>query len=189
MLINIIYFFIIKIYLIIVKIVILFENLYKFIEKKYNIYFIGEYNKILIIKNDRIKNIINLNDFKKNNINCDFFVNKILLENKYIYLLNILPNCDVYNNLICNFKFNLVEIKIDDKIYDITNLLINYYIESNKLFDDIFIKWLNIKHKINLIDKNYKIKIIDNELNYIELEKNSYIELKKNDYIQILNNC
>jgi len=48
------------------------------------------------------------------------------------------------------------------------------------LFDKNFIIWLQY-NEFN-IDKDYKINIIDNNINTIELDKNKYIKLSDNSY-------
>lgn len=121
---------------------------------------------------------------------------KLILEdnNNYFFIheinyldINFFSNNKLLNNdslKKTNFTFILVEIiNSEDKI-DITNFLNNttncYYLENNNLFDKNFIFWLQYN---NLdIKENYKINIIDNNINTIELDKTKYIKLLSDSY-------
>jgi hypothetical protein len=60
----------------------------------------------------------------------------------------------------------------------------NIYLKNNILFDNLFIKWyLFTKKNIKLKDTDdYSIHFIDNNMDFVELQKNKYIILDKDNY-------
>ena len=86
-----------------------------------------------------------------------------------------------------NFMCCQLSIKLNnDKLFTRTLVINDFFVNSNKILDDCFVKWYCNKHfstEINLSDvKNYKINIIDNEINEIELSPNEFIVINKNSY-------
>jgi hypothetical protein len=188
--INIIYVFY-KIYDILLTIYIILINklnyLYSSIDKKLykskNFVYIFNDNKFISKENyDSFIKIYDLKKIMNEENNKYFFIHEI----NYLEI-NFLSNNRFLNNdslIKTNFTFILVEIINSKNTIDITNFLNNtincYYLQDNILFDKNFIIWLQY-NEFN-IEKDYKINIIDNNINTIELDKNKYIKLSNNSY-------
>jgi hypothetical protein len=139
--------------------------------------------------NDYFKN----NELEKNNTdNCygyNFFIQN--------YPDNNLVNRQIFykdsNNPInesSDIKFILVEFNFRDKSHkiDLKTDIFNYYLVGNKFTKDFFIYYIKKHYNINETinnDEKCSIKIIDHNVNQIELEftdKNESILLEKNGY-------
>lgn len=164
-----------------------FSNYYNIINKKFckpkNLVYIF-YNKKLIAKEnyDSFNKMLDLKKLILEDNNNYFLIHEI----NYLDI-NFFSNNKLLNNNSLkktNFTFILVEIINSKNKIDITNILNNnsncYYLENNNLFDKNFIFWLQYN---NLdIEENYKINIIDNNINTIELDKTKYIKLLSDSY-------
>ena len=185
----------IEIYLYLVRIFVWFNNIFEKILLFINSYIISEDNSnTLLIKDSKIIqkfNIYNLNNDKINiQYNYDYLVYKYICEDKIFTSLLVKMDNFILELTPCSFEFLLVIIKVDEKTYDITNILNNknnyYYIVNNNLFDSIFMDWLFINHLKNKFTK-YNIVLLDNNTNEKTIDEKQHIKLSKNDY-QIINN-
>jgi len=166
-------------------------------------YIIITYN--YIVKILKIFNIFNYNNNKIIN-NVFFIKNNILVEQNnihkiystivydfnydyVIYKNNILTTI-VYNIdnlkqnttlLPCTYQFIYINIHINDKSIDITNILNKFYVIDNIIFNDIFMKWL-LEYKLNIMLDKYKIIILDNNFKEIMINNKQYIKLNNKNY-------
>ena len=188
--INIIYVFykiydmLLTIYIILInKLNYLYSSIDKKLYKSKNFVYIFNDNKFISKENyDSFIKIYDLKKIMNEENNKYFFIHEI----NYLEI-NFLSNNRFLNNdslIKTNFTFILVEIINSKNTIDITNFLNNtincYYLQDNILFDKNFIIWLQY-NEFN-IEKDYKINIIDNNINTIELDKNKYIKLSNNSY-------
>jgi hypothetical protein len=95
---------------------------------------------------------------------------------------------ETYNYKLSDIKFILVELIVKEKKYkiDLLTKTQNFYIIDNILDKNFFLYYLkNIhKDKIDLIENEFKVKIIDHNVNVVEInfqDKNSII-LGEKDY-------
>jgi len=95
--------------------------------------------------------------------------------------------CLIYDNIserneddefvIVDKPFLQVELEQNEKKKEIHEHLHYFFLKGNKLFDKNFLKWyLKYWYQIDLED-NYKINIIDHEINIINLDPTQYIIL------------
>tara|TARA_B100001093_G_scaffold519868_1_gene611009 strand:- start:2136 stop:2723 length:588 start_codon:yes stop_codon:yes gene_type:complete len=185
----------IEIYLYLVRIFVWFNNIFQKI-----LLFINSYNiskddsNTLVIKDSKIIqkfNVYNLNNDKINILyNYHYLVYKYICEDKILTSLFVKMDNLILELTPCNFEFLLVIIKVDEKTYDITNILNNknnyYYIVNNNLFDSIFMDWLFVNHIKNKFIA-YNIVLLDNNTNEKTINEKQHIKLNKNDY-EIVNN-
>ena len=118
---------------------------------------------------------------RKKTISLDGFkANEFFKDNIIYYKINeneselITPNYFIS----CFIKMNNkdYELKLDDR-----NM--NFFVSGNKILDYNFVKWLfGIKYDISKFDDDYKITILDNNVNEIELTKLNYIILDNSRY-------
>lgn len=88
-------------------------------------------------------------------------------------------------NLPCKIEkpFMQVEITQHEQTFIIDKGLSDLYYNGNKIFDEIFLKWFLDHYKYDFIlDDNYIIKIMDNNINFIELSKEDYIILTEDGF-------
>lgn len=184
-----------------INLFILLNNIY-FLLVKFYTYFLFYSNKLYnkIKKNKRTHNLFYVKsyiEFDDSNVifDYDFIIYKYLLDdlltynlftkthfnniNKKIFLLNYQPE-------LTEYKFILVKLFHDNKEYDITNIIKNknnyFYIENNKLFDKFFMEWF-CKRFLNIdYDSSMYIELYDNLMNKHQIYSNNYIILKKNNF-------
>jgi hypothetical protein len=87
--------------------------------------------------------------------------------------------------IISNIKFIDVRVSYNDKDYNIAfSSEYNYYIVGNVLFDKAFIKWhLNTYHLVVIDDDDdYICNILDNSVNFIQIDSSAHIVIGLNDY-------
>lgn len=94
---------------------------------------------------------------------------------------------ELKNNIVIEKSkkpFIQVELKVDDKTVDLQKYLQQYYLVGNKILDKEFLKWIISENRINDINveaienDNYKINIIDKDVEMFELSNNQYILIK-----------
>ena len=79
--------------------------------------------------------------------------------------------------------FLQIEIEQGGKNTDIQENLDFFFLEKNKILDKTFLEWyLKFFYDCDLND-DYKLHIIDNNVNVITLDNKQYIMLEKNNYI------
>ena len=85
----------------------------------------------------------------------------------------------------CVRHFLQVECVIGKEKYDIHEHISKYYVTNNMIMDEIFMRYF-MKHWYDVeLDEDYKLKIIDKNVNLLTLEKNQKILLGKDDYIKL----
>lgn len=181
------------------------KNLY-YNDEKYiddNFYFNDENNIYELNKKNKDFNTINLENY-------EFMIDTLCFNNKnYLYFyynlkkkdfLLFLINYHYKNNYkyalqkISNIKFLSIILCIDslDEELDITDILDNkgnsFYQVQNKILFKNFIIWLLCKYfpdKNIFLNKDikYKIKIIDNNVNFIEINENQSITIFMDTYL------
>jgi len=88
----------------------------------------------------------------------------------------------------CVRHFLQVECVMGKEKYDIHEHISKYYITNNMIMDEIFMRYF-MKHWYDVeLDEDYKLKIIDKNVNLLTLEKNQKILLGKDDYIKLKTN-
>lgn len=183
------------------KVIILLNNIYYLLIKFYT-YFLFYSNRLYnkFKKNKKIQNLIYVKSYIEFDINnvifdYDFIIYKYLLDdiltynlfkkthfnniNKEIFLSNYKPQ-------LTEYKFILVKLFYNNKVYDITNIIKNknyyFYVVNNKLFDKIFMEWF-CKRFLNIdYDSSMYIELYDNLINKHQIYSNNYIILKKNNF-------
>jgi hypothetical protein len=190
------------------KSLIFIENavtMYTIIEIKFNIfynwliktnlmiYFYSLYTKYMIheiemIMDNRIIYSTNKNElYLYNEDNMDFFI----YIDKYTYPMNKLicrKKIDYDENYgICSFKFQMIHVKITDNecyLIDLSNKKENYYLVSN-VIDKFVICYLLYKQYCILKNGytiSYKLDLIDDKMDFINLNENDIIVLDVNNY-------
>lgn len=170
-----------------------FPTLIKRTEPESKVKFIHDGNEIVTYSmHDFIKNK------EKININYDFILYEIPIEKKdkyekyekyvlrYESLTDIVPV--EYNSLKC-FELNMIQINLNEKLYNIDFGCTQYIMNGNILLDRSFLKWhLNNQYGIILEkEDHYSITFIDHNMNYITLPDYCYLLIKKTTY-DIVNN-
>ena len=161
-------------------------------------------NKIL---SEKIINMLVLIDENGNKINkYQFFKNNIEFiklgckEHNYsgLFLMDTNVETTCVNNVfytsfptsfdykVSKIRFILIDLEYENKIYRINliNNKYNYYIVNNclnKMFFKYYIKNV-LKTQINTDTFDYKLSIIDNNVNIITLLPNQYILILEDDY-------
>ena len=167
--------------------IIKFTNFYNIINKKFckpiNLVYIFDNRKLIAKeKYNSFNKMLDLKKFILEDNNDYFLIHQIDYLDINFFSKNKLLNYDSLKKT--NFTFILVEIINSKNIIDITNFLNNntncYYLQNNILFDKNFITWLQY-NKFD-IENNYKINIIDNNINSVVLDKTKYIKLSYDTY-------
>ena len=79
--------------------------------------------------------------------------------------------------------FMQVEILQNEQKFTIYKGLSDFYYKNNKIFDEVFLKWFLDYYKYDFVlEDDYVIKIMDNDINFVELSKNDYIILTDNGF-------
>lgn len=153
---------------------------------------------ISFIKNGLVVNNYFLDNsiFEKNaliNKNIDFdliaYFTFIFDQSNFIVLYHSIPDNLEYRQV--NYKFIQIEIVLEDICFNIklSNERYNFYVVNNKI-DCEFILYLLKNYYIDKINSlsndellNYKINIIDQDVNKIELDRNKTLTFQENNYI------
>ena len=113
-------------------------------------------------------------EFINNEYDKYFFIN-----DKYIIIKDI-------SKIKCDYNFLEIEYQDENKNYAINitdkNNSISFMIVNNTILTQDFVKWYMNKYYNYKITNNYKINIIDQDANSIELNENESITLEKNSY-------
>tara|TARA_B100000575_G_C22978192_1_gene564507 strand:+ start:36 stop:641 length:606 start_codon:yes stop_codon:yes gene_type:complete len=78
--------------------------------------------------------------------------------------------------------FIQIELKQNDKIYDIHEYIGNFYIENNEILDKVFLEWFMKEFYSTKLEDNYELNIIDKEINIFKLKKDEKVILTKESY-------
>ena len=62
-----------------------------------------------------------------------------------------------------------------------------FYLKDNTLLDESFLNWYVKTFYGLLLDDNYKLSIIDSDINMFKIEKGQYIELNEKKQYQLVN--
>lgn len=83
-----------------------------------------------------------------------------------------------------NYKFITIDLHDKNEKFNLELCTKNYtfYLNDNKILGEEFVKWFCFKYLNKTISDNYKIQIIDNNVNIISITKNEYIQLSNDDY-------
>ena len=151
-----------------------------------------EYNKLNDEKKQDLFLGYNLNDdttYKSTNLKADYLkeqdfdimiiIQKDEEDKEYYKRINNKTELENYNFDKGNKIFIQVEIEQNNTRTSIQEHLEEFYLDNNKILDEDFLKWyLMYFYSMNFCD-DYKLHIIDSDINIFTLEKNSYINLKK----------
>lgn len=166
--------------------------------------YLKDKNIIVDVKTQLLK-IIDKNGNVENNIiisdECEIQLSKALFDNEIhsgivLYDKNIetgITNGIFYESFpetlhykVSNIKFMSIELEHDKNIFaiDLKNNIHNYYIVGNSLNQNFFKYFIKnvIKTNINEDNFDYKVTIIDDNVNFITLQPNQRIIIGKNDY-------
>lgn len=113
--------------------------------------------------------------------------------NEFIYRDNIMKNGDYDNNIELIEKSSIkfmtchITIKVKDKNLFVQREIVldNFMLVGSKILDKSFVLWYCNKYfdfDIDLIE-SYKIDIIDQDVDQIEIDMNDYIEIHENEYV------
>ena len=79
-------------------------------------------------------------------------------------------------------QFLQIEYKQGDTTIELQEHMEYFYLKDNKILDNIFLKWY-LKYWYNIeLEPDYKLHIIDNQINIFILEPNQYIVFGENKY-------
>ena len=186
------------------KVIILLNNIYYLLIKFYT-YFLFYFNRLYnkFKKNKKIQNLFyvkNCIEFNDDNaiFDYDFVIYKYLLGELVTYNLFTKSDLDNINTKIfisnyqpqlTKYKFILVKLFYNNKEYDITHIIKNknnyFYVENNKLFNKVFMIWF-CKTFLNIhYDSSMFIELYDNSMNKHQINSDNYIILKKNNFVII----
>jgi len=157
-----------------------FNKITNNIDKK-KLYFIKDGKQVLELTISSAREIQNINTEMQ--YDFLFYVN----QNNYVRYNNLeilLENGLSYNNKFINF-IN-VNLFYDDITYELDLKTDNYYIENNILFDKAFMQYYMLKYyNINYDDNvDYKISILDNNFESIELSKTQFLVIQETNRVE-----
>ena len=109
----------------------------------------------------------------------------LILQKNQLYK-RIENHCDIIkenSNLIKikNKPFLQVDFIQNEKSIEINDNLQKFYLKGNIILDEVFIKWF-MKYFYNITVTNYRISIIDENVNMFEIKENEKIEMLENGY-------
>ena len=148
-----------------------FSNMYKQVLDHYDI--------VLLIKNDEIINKILLSELDKNITNCDFLIYETYINDKLChYFVEDIDNFDPNDLKFSVSPFISAEISWKDVKVDLTSF--NYFfIEDNEIYKKYQLAfYLKKYHKIDIED-DYRIIILDKDVQMKEVNSSQYVIIKK----------
>lgn len=169
-----------------------------------HIKYLGKYCKKLIENNDKETTLIIGNNNKKyknikilqheinnKNITYNLIIYKFYIDNEDYYtsfdnIENIFKTIDETNIKDCLIKspFIQVEVNVNNTTIDVSDKIKKFYLKDNIIFGKYFLKWF-LKEFYNFDDFNYndyKLNIIDNNINELKITNNRQIKLKPSSY-------
>ena len=144
-------------------------------------------------KDEKVENFIIQYNNEINKIKIDNINNYKILKNADLLILQknqlykrIENHCDIIkenSNLIKikNKPFLQVDFIQNEKSIEINDNLQKFYLKGNIILDEVFIKWF-MKYFYNITVTNYRISIIDENVNMFEIKENEKIEMLENGY-------
>ena len=133
---------------------------------------------------------------------CDLEENSYIEDTEFdlMFLKKKDEDIDLYkrihskNDIDQNIKMNKIEkpfIQIElcqnEGKTSIHKKLEGFYLENNTLLDESFLNWYVKTFYGLLLDDNYKLSIIDSDINMFKIEKGQYIELNEKKQYQLVN--
>ena len=133
---------------------------------------------------------------------CDLEENSYIEDTEFdlMFLKKKSDDIDLYkrihskNDIDQNIKMNKIEkpfIQIElcqnEGKTSIHKKLEGFYLEDNTLLDESFLNWYVKTFYGLLLDDNYKLSIIDSDINMFKIEKGQYIELNEKKQYQLVN--
>ena len=119
------------------------------------------------------------NYLKEQEFDIMIIIQKDEEDKEYYKRLNDKTELENYNFDKGDKIFIQVEIEQNNTRISIQEHLEEFYLDNNKILDEKFLKWyLTYFYSMNL-SNDYKLHIIDSDINIFTLNKNSYINLKK----------
>lgn len=133
---------------------------------------------------------------------CDLEENSYIEDTEFdlMFLKKKDDDMDLYkrihskNDIDQNIKMNKIEkpfIQIElcqnEGKTSIHKKLEGFYLENNTLLDESFLNWYVKTFYGLLLDDNYKLSIIDSDINMFKIEKGQYIELNEKKQYQLVN--
>ena len=116
---------------------------------------------------------------------------KTINEIKNIYRLNTDDNCNKDLELSKMFENKLdspflqVELNQCGEKTLLDNGLSDFYFNGNKILDEIFLKWFLDYYNYGAdLEDEYSIKIMDNNVNFVELSRGDYVVLNKDGFVK-----
>ena len=144
-------------------------------------YYIKDGNETNVLLNDVDMVVTYYHNLKSNKNNIPVLINNeadsfssVLIETKY-----------------CSYHFiNIVLLNMNDENNIDINLFkpFNFYIEGNVILNRVFLEWYCNKYHQVKLNNNYKVQIIDDNANFINLDHNQGILLNKDTYTIISSN-
>ena len=93
------------------------------------------------------------------------------MEELFDYKLNILPR-----------QFLQVELEDGENKTDIHEHISKYYVENNVIFDELFSKYYMNKWYNSEISSDYKVNIIDKNIQLLSFKNDTYLKLNDSSY-------
>ena len=147
------------------------SNMYKQVTDHYDI--------VLLIKNNDITNKILISEVDKNITNCDFLIYETYINDKLChYFVEDIDNFNPNDLKFSVSPFISVEISWKDVKVDLTSF--NYFfIEDNEIYKKYQLAfYLKKFHNIE-IDDDYRIVILDKDVQMKEVNSSQYVLIKK----------
>lgn len=98
-------------------------------------------------------------------------VNDESMEELFDYELKILPR-----------QFLQVELEDGENKIDIHEHISKYYVENNVIFDEVFLKYYMKKWYNSEISSDYKVNIIDKNIQLLSFKNDTYLKLNDSSY-------
>ena len=103
------------------------------------------------------------------------------------YYKNICVDEDLQNLFNMDFnpikrQFLQIELESNGEKTDIHEHISSYYVEGNKIFSNIFMKYYMDKYYSKEIDSTYKINIIDKDITLLNINENQILEFTDSGY-------
>tara|TARA_B110000305_G_C19342604_1_gene589962 strand:- start:566 stop:1126 length:561 start_codon:yes stop_codon:yes gene_type:complete len=131
--------------------------------------------------NDTVEEVsedFSITNYENNNSSELSFIKYTIYSNNLLqkYYKRILNKNDIVDDIsifISNVNILSISVIINDYEYDIS--ISEFNLINNKILDEPFVKWYLNKHYGVLIKDNYKIIVIDNDVNVHKLYNSNYI--------------
>lgn len=177
----------IHIYLFVIRMLARFEIFYNMYVSKYlNMNFNSNPPSVYIYVNDGIE-VFTCESKEEYSGKYELVIKKSYSSDNNCYYGRVSHNTEIFNKTMYitddeTFMGIVLKDLETEKDYDIDlKKPINFYIMDNILLDNGFIKWY-MNSVYGVVINDYKIDLIDSEMNEHTLNKESFIELSKNNY-------